>query len=274
VFGAWALIRALRSAHLYRERSPIDEELRGYNAHQPPLKPRALLGLSMSDVVYRVCPTRRDLWLRKRVGAQPQLSDAVARGLEVHTAFHESSKAVARLVLSGWDPWDAYEAAARACARRVSTDVGRRACRAFAFLWSSLAMELGSPIAVTELIVDGTPLGLSRSLRVDALFEGSIVLELKYGPFRREYAVAVAGYAMALESFLGIPIDFGAVICVNGEGSRARIHPVYIDNALRQEFIELRDEAIDTLLSDVEPPRAAACPEACPFKHVCWGGEG
>jgi len=272
VLSAWSLVRALRKAHAYRGAKPVDEGLRGYRAYEPPLRPRAFLDLTMWDVVYRVCPTRRDLWLRRREGVQLEPSDAMRRGAAIHRAFHETSRAVARAILSGVDPWDAYEAGARLCSRMCREDpYVRRVCRGFSFLWSSIALELGSPVAVTEMVVDGSPLGMSRYLRVDALFEGSVVVELKYGGFRRDYAVAVAGYAMALESFLEIPIDFGLVITVNGDGSSVRVYPIYIDDALRQEFIELRDEAIDTLLSDVEPPRPPSCPPTCPFRRACLG---
>jgi CRISPR-associated protein Csa1 len=44
---------------------------------------------------------------------------------------------------------------------------------------------------------------------------------------------------------------------------------VYVSTALRREFVEERDAVIDLLLSGREPPRAASCPESCPFRGVC-----
>ncbi len=271
--SVWGVVRALRKVHSRRQASPVDECLRGYRCSEPPVRPRAFLDLSMWDVVYRQCPTGRDLWLRKREGIPIEVSDAMKKGAAIHRAFHETSRVVARAVLSGYDPWDAYEVGARLCSREFKCDEAlRRVCKGFAFLWSAMVSELGCPVAVTEMVVDGSSIGLSRYLRVDALFEGSVVIELKYGSFRREYAIAVAGYAMALESFLEIPIDFGLVVTVNGDGSSVRVYPVYVDDSLRKEFLELRDEAIDVLLSDVEPPKPPKCPPTCPYRRVCLGG--
>ena len=211
--------------------------------------------------------------MRKRMGVSVEPSEAMKRGAAIHTIFHETSRLVAKSVLSGYDPWDAYDYACRLCIKRFGRDpLYAKLCRAFAFAWSSIAAELGGPLAVTEMVVDGSALGLSRYLRIDALMEGGIVVELKYGSFRRDYALAVAGYALALESYLEVPIDFGLVIAVNGDGTKLRMYPIYVDNALRQEFIELRDEAIDILLSDVEPPTPSSCPSTCPYRPYCRGG--
>ncbi len=272
MLNLWSLVRSIRRLHSYRAAKPVDESLRGWNHHTPPLKPRAYLELSIADVAYRFCPTKRDLWLRRKEGIHAEPNEAMKRGSLIHTIFHETSREVAKLVLSGYSPWDAYEVAYRRCLRSVERcELSERLCKEFAFMWSTLAAELGSPIAVTEFIVDGTPLGLSRSLRVDAVFEGSIVVELKYGGYRHDYAVAVTGYALALESYLEIPIDFALVITVNGDGTRVRVEPIYVDDTLRQEFIEARDEAIDILLSDVEPPKAPQCPSTCPYRRYCLG---
>jgi len=44
---------------------------------------------------------------------------------------------------------------------------------------------------------------------------------------------------------------------------------VYISAGLRKEFVEERDALIDLLISGREPPRAANCPESCPYRGVC-----
>jgi CRISPR-associated protein Csa1 len=119
-------------------------------------------------------------------------------------------------------------------------------------------------------MVNGSLLGLSRNLRVDALFPGSIVAEFKYGLDREDYEVALAGYAMALESFLEIPVDYGVIVVVNGSDTpRISARPVYISNTLRQRFIEARDEAVDIILSEVPPEKPLQCPATCPFKEFC-----
>lgn len=275
------LSRALRKLHSYRARDPVPEELRGWSWHQPPLKPRAFLGLGVSEVAYRFCPTRRDLWLRRVEGVQPEPNGAMKRGSALHTVFHLTAKEVARAVVLGNTPWDAYERAASRCRKIVVEALGSfdpwlcSVCKEMAFGWASLANELGHPPALTEVLVDGSLLGLSKNLRVDAIMDGSVVVELKYGSLRNDYVAALAGYAMALESFLEIPIDFGLIILVNGwERRRIRVEAVYLGAEARQSFIEARDEAIDILLSGSPPPPAPSCPPSCPFKPYCRGGSG
>ncbi len=267
------LFQSIRKLHVYRSRNPIDESLRGWNSFTPPLKPRAFLDLGVSDIAYRFCSTKRDIWLKKRMGVVVEPNEAMKRGLLVHNIFHYTSREVAKYILMDYDPWDAYELSYRRCIKVVCRDhrdaMCARLCREFSFIWSSLAMEMNEPIAVTEFVVDGTPLGLSRHLRVDALFQGSIVIELKYGVYRHDYAVALAGYALAMESYLEIPIDFGVIMMVNGDGTKIRIEPIYIDDSLRQEFVSSRDEVIDILLSDVEPPKSSSCPQTCPYRKFC-----
>ncbi len=271
------LSRALRKLHSYRASDPIPEELRGWCWYRPPLKPRAFLGLGVSEIAYRFCPTKRDLWLRRVEGIQPEPNGAMKKGAALHTVFHSVAHEVSKAIALGYTPWDAYEHASSRCRKLAAKAAGsfdpwlHSICKGIAFGWASLASELSHPLAVTEFHVDGSLLGLSRNLRVDALLDGSIVLELKYGSMRSDYAVALAGYAMALESFLEIPIDFGIVLLVNGDMHRVRIEAVYLDAERRQSFIEARDEAIDILLSGSPPPRASQCPASCPYREACRG---
>ena len=260
---------------MYRSTDPIDEGLRGWHWYEGPLRPRAFLELSMADAVYRFCPSRRDLWLRRKLGVDGEANDGMRKGLAIHSIFHISSYSVARAIFNGYSVWDAYEYGYRQCIKSVKNfnsivDVGKL-CKEFSFIWSSMALELGSPIAITEYTVDGSLIGLSKNLRVDALFEGSMIIELKYGSLRRDYMDALAGYAIAMESFLEIPIDFGILMLINGDGTAIKVEPVYIGNDLRKEFVELRDEAIDILLSDIEPVKASNCPSTCPYRKYCGG---
>ncbi|RLG82964.1 MAG: type I-A CRISPR-associated protein Cas4/Csa1 [Thermoprotei archaeon] len=278
MFTRYTLLRALRRLHALRVSDPIDEELRGWNWYSPPLKPRAHLGLGVSELVYGVCPTRRDLWLRRVAGVEPRPTRAMAVGSAVHTLFHESARDVARLLASGETPWDAACRLMVSSEKRVRRLLGFNSWasslyRAFVLAWCSSAAELGSAPWVTEYSVDGSPLGLSRRLRVDAVADAGVVVELKYGSWRESYPVALAGYAMALESYLETPVDYGVVILVDRveERPRVEIEPVYIDNHLRNEFLQVRDEAIDMLLTRSEPPRPRTCPRECPFREVCRG---
>jgi CRISPR-associated protein Csa1 len=267
--------RALKRLQSIRADDPVDEDLRGWNWHKPPVKPRAYLDLSVSEIAYRFCPTKRDLWLRRVRGVKPIVTDAMRKGIAIHEAIHRSAKEIGKAIAIGYTPWRAYEFAISGW-RRVSREVGyvdsyvEEVYRLSAFMWASLSAELNSATPLTEYIVNGSLLGLSKSLRVDALFPGSVVVEFKYGLDRDDYDVALAGYAMALESFLEIPVDYGIVITVNGSDTpRISFRPVYISNAVRQRFIEARDEAIDIVLSENPPEKPSQCPATCPFREHC-----
>jgi CRISPR/Cas system-associated exonuclease Cas4 (RecB family) len=62
-----------------------------------------------------------------------------------------------------------------------------------------------------------------------------------------------------MESYMEVPVDYGILVHVNNvtEGSPTLwIEPIYISPDLRRSFLEARDEAIDVLLSPVEPPQS------------------
>ena len=129
---------------------------------------------------------------------------------------------------------------------------------------------------LSEYRVDGSLLGLSSRLRVDAVDGAGVVVEVKYGRPSRRHAVGLAGYALALESEHEVPYDYGIIVRVSGvPGGRPslRVEPVFIGGKLRREFLERRDDAVDVLLSGSEPPRPARCPETCVFYSVCNGGK-
>lgn len=256
----------------------VDEELRGWNWGRAPLKPRAYFELGVSEVSYRLCPTRRDLWLRRRDGVKIEPSEAMRIGAAIHNIIHSISSEISRLSTKGLKIWDAYTAVYRRIDRMVreytqnlaNTEWLYSFAQATAFTLASIAAELGLPL-ITEFTVDGSLLGLSKNLRIDALFQGAAVVEFKYGYNRDDYQLALTGYALALESFLELPIDTGiAVLIANGCSElRTRVEAVYISNNLRQEFIEARDEAIDVLLSPSPPPKPSQCPQTCPYRRVC-----
>ncbi len=274
------LLRALRKVHCLRYGEPIDDDLRGWNWSRPPLKPRAYLDLGVSEIAGGVCPTRRDLWLRRKEGAKAEPTEPMKIGIAVHNTIHRLATELSKLIAKGFSPWDAYahihqkvDRIVKEVANGISKiDWLKTFAKGVAFAIANMASELGS-VPLTEFVVDGSLLGLSRNLRVDAMFQGAVVVEFKYGASRDSYPLALAGYALALESFLEIPIDVGLVITIsNGNGSaepRVRADPVYISNGLRQSFIEARDEAIDVLLSDSPPQKPLQCNSLCPFKKLC-----
>ena len=209
----------------------------------------------------------------------------------MHEIIDAAARDVRELIAEGWSPHRIYEElSARAWRRaREAGEPSRRVVdfyRSLVMMFSSQYLAAPSlrwgPSAgglpfPTEHRVDGTPLGLSNQLRVDALGESNIVVEFKYGNGDRgRHAVGVAGYALALESELEVPVDFGVIVYVSDIGAtpRFRMEPVYVDNMLRREFLENRDEVIDVLMRATPPPRAGNCSRECPLWSACWEKAG
>lgn len=101
-----------------------------------------------------------------------------------------------------------------------------------------------------EYVVDGSKIGLSEELRIDA-FGRLVIFELKTGIKQEHHKLALAGYALALESTLEHPINVGCLVYLsfNNEDAIPRIkREVYaIEESLRRWFIEERDKRLEIL---------------------------
>jgi len=295
----WLSPRVVRRLYWLRERDPVPEELRGWSWSSPPLRPRAYFGLGVSEVAYRYCETFRDVWLRRRAGIGGRIDEGspLFLGRVVHHLVDSASRDVRRMLERGLAPSRAaieIVRLARARAREAGAGGDRRALEFYAtialgFLCQAVLSQgakgwqpaAGLPPA-TEYAVDGSPLGLSPRLRVDAIIEAGVIVEYKLGngsaEAARRHAVGLAGYALALESELEVPVDFGLLVQIGDFGATPRFHvePVYIDATLRRRFVDNRDDAIEALMSSSPPPKMNGCPEACPYYGVCnrSGGGG
>ncbi|MGC9105427.1 MAG: type I-A CRISPR-associated protein Cas4/Csa1 [Thermoprotei archaeon] len=275
------VLRQLRRLHSYRASDPVEEELRGWSYTRPPVKPRRYLGLSMADVAYRYCPTKRDVYLRKVLNLQGEAREPLTLGKAVHEVLARASRDVSRWLSSGLPPYKAMELAVYN-SRRASSLCPPKYSAYCSSLYEAFALDLlsdgsDSPLLPTfsEVRVDGTPLGLSPRLSVDAITSLSMVVEFKLGSPQDFHRLALAGYAMALESNLELPVDFGALVYVNGlsEGVPKISYEVYyISPDLRRQFIDARDEVVELISEEKDPGRPAVCPSSCPFYSYCNGG--
>ena len=285
---SFAVSRYLRRLHLLRSRDPVDEEFRGWNWSRPPIKPRAYLGLSISDLIHP-CETKRYVWLRRVEGIRPRINNGLVIGGVVHEVISRVIIYVTRSLYGSFKPWkcisDVRDLVLKVVSERDVSDESIRewlvdvaeyiAVQLIADAsWSMVGCGVGSFMPwVSEVRVDGTFIGLSKDLRIDAIVNGNVIVEFKVTKPNPSYRLALAGYALALESNWEVPIDYGLLIYINGVGGKPKvtIEPVYISNDLRRDFLEVRDEVIDMMLSERKPPVAHNCPPSCPFRYICKG---
>ena len=287
VLGRRVLLKTLRRLYWTARQDPVDEDLRGWCWDRPPVKPRAYLGLSVSEISSKYCPTRRDVWLRRVTKVKPKPTGQLCIGKLVHEIIHKVFTEARKMLTLGYPGWTVYEelsSKAPDFLNRLNAN-GEWAIDFYKTILLTVVSEaeeaqaingsipaIGWSPWITECRVDGSYIGLSSSLSVDALTEGGVIVEFKYGKAMDFHKLTLAGYSLALEANLEVPFDYGILVYVNGiPGGRPRIHvrPVYISNELRRWFLDERDEIIDMILSEEEPLKPATCPVNCPFKEVC-----
>jgi len=273
------VLRSVRRLYSWARVDPVEEDLRGWSWDRPPVKPRAYLGLGVSEVAGKYCPARRDVWLRRKMGLTPEATEPLLLGRALHEAVAQAIRCVSRGLVKGWDTWDILgyclnkfkpteagldlQVAARAYRSALTTILGE-------IEFEKLSNGGSSFPLVSEMKVDGTPVGLSAQLSIDVYAE-NIVIDFKTGSPRDFHKLSIAGYALALESEYEVPVDYGLLVYVNQVNGDLRVQykPVYVSNDLRRWFLEERDDIIDMLLSEREPPADKNCPQTCPFYKVC-----
>jgi len=277
VFRRW-----LRRLHSKSSSYPVSEELRGWCWSSPPVRPRAYLGLSVSDVA-SYCSTRRDVWLRRVRRVRPQEVGALRLGSDVHEVISRVAGAVRTYAVLG-NFWECNPGIVDGILEDfrgrewfdVLREVGYITYYTLMsdYVWSVHGQGLQPFLGwLSEVRVDGSPIGLSPNLRVDAIVSGNLVIDFKVGRRYESHDLALTAYAMALEANLEVPVDYGFIVYITPNGtSKVSVKGLYIDSDLRRDLIDSRDEVIDMLLSEREPPKALSCPQTCPYRQYCGGG--
>ncbi len=277
------MLRTIRRLYQWSKNDPVDEELRGWNWDKPPLKPRAYLELGVSEIASKYCETRRDLWLRRKMSVKTEATEPLIKGHLIHEAVSTAIANTYKHIVLGWKPWDTYEAVKNKW-RQLNThsrEYEKIVEQAYKYTLLSILGELSyedltksntsPPLIISEFKVDGSNLGLSPNLSIDIVADGGVIVDFKYGAPRDFHKLSLTGYALALEAEYEVPYDYGLLIYVNEVRDRLKISfkPVYINSHLRKWFIEERDEIIDMLLENREPPVDTQCLAKCPLHKVC-----
>ncbi len=281
----------------------VSDELRGWSWPRPPVLYTGCVRLTVSDIVGEYCSTGRDVYLRYVAKVRERITERILLGSVIHKAFQELVTAVKRVlyggnVETGTELFEQLKSEGRKVLTRVlelqeGTVPRERLESVFWSVWSQGAMvysgmfdklrrgrvptHLDSIVSqvvplTTEFVLDGSLLGLG-SVRVDAVLYPSIPVEIKLGDTKRA-ELALAGYALVMESLFAQPIDFGIAVTVrvDGDGNVSwswKLVP--IDDNLRLEFLHERDRKADIVEKQVDPGPAESCPRSCPYYDYCVG---
>lgn len=300
VFGR-RLQEVLR-AHGVRE-PRVSPKLRGWRYRERPVKPRSKGSLPLSAVASDFCPRGRDVYLRyvERVELPP--SPPALSGSIYHEVFAEAVTRAKRAIYEGVgerfleELLEQGEEVVEGLLERARglpelQRVRSNALKLWRFEVCQIASAVGAVLArapwvgadslvahalplVVEHRLEGSKLGLSKQLSVDA-FQAlrGLVMEMKTGRERGWHRLALAGYALALESSSGRPVDFGMVAYVRfPEGSPVpqvirRVYP--LGDGPRERFLRARDEKLE-ILGGRDPGVPRRCPSSCGYFRVCHG---
>lgn len=297
------VLRRLKSVY-----GSISEDLRGWNWSNDVLSPPVEgVYLSVSEVANRYCSTYRDLYLKRVLGTPAPYSYKTVRGWIYHWVCKKVvEKAKFKLYLEGLmsgsklyssiltEIGDVIEDALKEYGVSKHLDqhhldrLKKEAEALYSFLALQAASRLDRILSRTssvdlesviskmasvdvERIVNGQLLGLSSELKIDMFADKRIVVEIKTGDMRDFHKYAVTGYALAVESDLEIPIDYGIVSYIYVRDGYVKIkNKVYfIGDELRREFLEVRDEAFSIINRGMDPGKPSDCPEYCVYYRVC-----
>jgi len=268
----------------------VDEELRGWNWSEPPVYSPSLSQVAVSELTY--CSTLRNIYLKVK-GVKGELSKHVLYGSLIHMVYVTAIERIKSLIYSK-DKIDGSmlrvlmedefytllnnlkeEEAVYAkvlwdyITNVYSAELDRVRSKFSGLTKDSLVSQV-VPFYV-EFPVDGSLLGLTN-LRVDAFIPHlPLIAEMKTGRYRYIHEVALAGYALAIESQYEIPVDYGYLcyVSVTEKEVKNNCKLVPISNTLRSEFLDLRDKGQDIIDKGVDPGIAKDCEKECIFYKVC-----
>ena len=129
------------------------------------------------------------------------------------------------------------------------------------------------PISVEQKL-DGSRIGLSRQLSVDALkVPHTVIMDVKTGKTHKFHELTITGYAMAYESEFKIPVDIGCIIYPQfmEKKSVPYIEKRFyiITDEMRRVFLDERNRKANIILEEKDPGLASYCPQSCGYFMKC-----
>ena len=284
-----------------REMNVVDE-LRGWNWNRPPLSPVYEAKLALYEIAGKYCPCGRDIYMKRVMGEKGELNFLMIQGIVLHdvivTIMTEAKKLIYTLGVSSYreifkklekntykisDKYISllngdkdlleertnilWEFEARSITSRIQEVLTRQP-----YIGEDSLVYHALPV-IMEQKLDGSFLGMSHYLSSDAfIFSEPMILDLKFDIKRDFHRLTTAGYALVMESLYEYPINIGCLIYPQfREGGRITIKKDFhfINEELRQWFIEERDEKMRMVFDEVDPGKPDKCYENCQYLDKC-----
>lgn len=278
----------------------ISNELRGWSWAQPPLQPTYDLKLGLFEIANRYCPTGRDLYLRRVMDVKVKPNQAMVEGAIFHKTLAQAITRAKRLIYqSGVDHFDEVKKSLLEpdcdLPDGLTEEARKHLTQKVNILWKFEAEKIVSRVeevlskqphisedslvfkaipVVVEQKLDGSYLGLSSHLSVDAIAVFTpLIFDLKFDIKRDFHKLSITGYTLVAEANYEFPIDIGCIAYGEFRDNRLRVNKesFVIDDELRQNFIEERDERSRMIYEEIDPGKPAECYSDCPYRAVCEG---
>jgi len=270
----------------------VTQHLRGWNWHQPPLKPYHDSRLPMYSVVSKYCPTDRDVYWSQVQKSRGQPNFKMALGKMMHGVVSDALLAYLRHENLEFDEWwrkirwdeipakpDDVRKPAEAVWDYMSSSLRARyselsAAQPYASQQDLLAST--APFLV-EHKISGELLGLSGLLSLDCYdYLRCIMFDLKVESRPQEWhRLAPVGYALVFESVHEVPVDVCCVIYLSFTDGRPVVKRdlFFASDELRSWWIQERDRKLEIVAEgkDPGPAERSQCDRDCVHYAACWG---
>jgi CRISPR-associated protein Csa1 len=271
----------------------VSKELRGWNWHQPPLKPYFdNMKLPMYEVSSKYCPTNRDVYLRHVEKTYPTPGPRMALGKLFHGVVSDSLQAFLQRQDVSFESWwqkirwqeisEKPENVMEPC--RIVWEFVRKMCEARLAEVSSRqvhASELDLMASAVPFLIEhrisGELLGLSDVLSVDCYdYLRAIMFDLKIASAKEEWhRLYPVGYALVFESVHEVPVDICCSVYLTVENGKIGVQKdlFFANDELRQWWIEERDKKLEIVAERKDPgkPERSQCKEYCQYYSACYG---
>jgi CRISPR-associated protein Csa1 len=273
--------RLLRGTIPRARKLGVDETLRGWAWSAPPLLSPYEIPLGLAEVANAYCPTGRDIFARRVLGASPEPNEKMRLGAALHDALRAWVVHAKRSLYE--NGVDDIEAAINSIRAFPAPDLPeaktlvlyeadavefrlREAISQFPRIKTDALVAHVLPLTLGQML-DGAFLGLSRRLSTDLLNLGEpCILNIIFGDEKRPFhPLTLAGYALVLEAVHEFPVDVGITVYANFKNGRLQIEREFtvLGDELRMEFIEVRDEKQRMVADEIDPGVCEGCEEWC-----------